>query len=280
MQVTIEEVNSVKKILHIEVPEETVVSELDNAYNQLKKTAKVNGFRPGKTPRSVLERQFKKDVHSDVVNTLIQNSLVEVIREKDISFIGEPMIEPPELDPKSVYKYSATIETKPVLGAIDFSGLTLEKTQYKISDEEVNTQLEMMRKNLASRVDIKDQRPVEENDFLMMDHVGQVNGESFEATPEVVNGPYKVGSALFSRDFDDQLIGLNPGDSKTFEIDYDDSYINSGLAGNKVSFTVKVNAIQEEVLPELDDELAKRIGAYETLDSLKAEIVNNLEQGT
>lgn len=280
MQVTIEDVNSVKKILHIEVPEEKVVSEVDAAYNKLKKTAKVNGFRAGKAPRAVLERKFKSDVHSDVVSSLIQNSLFEAITENKLSYIGEPVIDDmPDLDPKSAFKFKATVELMPQLGDIDFSGIKIKKTMYEYSDEEVAAQLEMIRKNLARREVIEDERAAQENDFILVDYEGLRNGEPFGATPKVENASHKIGSAVLSRDFDDQLIGMKPGDVKTFDIDYAESYVNKALAGNKVSFTVKLNAIQKEVLPELDDAFAKRVGDYDTLESLKKAIMDNLKSG-
>jgi len=142
MEVTVENLNSVKKILHIEIPEDVVANELDLAYKNLKKTAKIKGYRPGKAPRSVLERLFKESVHSDVSSKLLQDSLVDVIREKDLKIVGAPQIDPPELDAKGPYKYDATIEVTPEIGDIDFKGLNFKKTAYKISDEEINATAE------------------------------------------------------------------------------------------------------------------------------------------
>ena len=99
MQVTIEDLSSVKKILHIEIPQEQVTRELDSAYSKLKKTAKIKGFRPGKAPRSVLERMFKKDVHADVSSKLIQESFISALKENDLKIVGNPQLDPPELKP-------------------------------------------------------------------------------------------------------------------------------------------------------------------------------------
>lgn len=279
MQVTIEDVSTVKKILHIEVPEKKVISELDAAYGNLKKTAKVNGFRPGKAPRSVLERKFKGDVHADVVNSLIQSSLFEAIREKDLQFIGEPALDMPELDSKKAYKYTATVELKPELGTVDFSGISIKKTVYEASDSEVGAQLEMLRKNLAKRENIDEDRAAQEDDFLLVDYEGLKDGEVFDPTKKVESVPYKIGSAVLSREFDDQIVGMKAGDSKEFDIDYADDYVNKELAGNKISFTFTLCHIQKEVLPELNDDLAKNVGDYDTLDSLKTAILDNLKNG-
>ena len=149
MEITVEEQSPVKKILHIEIPEDQVAKALDAAYNELKKTAKVKGFRPGKTPRSTLERMFRKNVHADVTSKLIQDSLIEAVQQKELPLVGQPNVDPPELDPKGPYKYDAVIEVRPELDEIDFKGLNLKKTLHKASDEEVDAQLEMLRKTLG-----------------------------------------------------------------------------------------------------------------------------------
>ncbi len=279
MQVTIEDVNTVKKIIHIEVPEEKVASELDDAYKKMKKTAKVNGFRPGKAPRSVLERMYGKDVNADVSNKLIQDSLIEAIRENEVQFIGEPELDFPDLDPKATYKYTATVELKPELGQVDFSGIKLKKTAYSVSEEEISAQIEMISKNLATRENIDEVRATEVDDFILIDIESFVDGKLFEAIPVLVAGSHKIGSATYSKEFDDNIIGLNIGDVKEFEIDYTDDYINKSYAGNKVAFKVKLDSIQKEVLPEINDDFAKKVGDYETLEILTDSIKENLQGG-
>ncbi|MFH1620192.1 MAG: trigger factor family protein, partial [bacterium] len=116
MSVTIEDLSSVKKILHIEVPAEAATQEIEKAYSQLKKTAKIKGFRPGKVPRGVLERLYKKDVQADVTTRLIQESFFNAVKENGLKIVGSPQIDPPPLDADTPYKYAATIEVKPEIG--------------------------------------------------------------------------------------------------------------------------------------------------------------------
>ena len=269
MQVTIEDVNTVKKIIHIEIPEEKVASEVDAAYKTLKKTAKVNGFGPGKAPRSVL----------DVVNSLVQSSLVEAIKEKELQFIGEPDVEIPDLDPAAAFKYTATIELKPELGQVDFSGIKLTKTVYALSEDEITAQIEMLRKNLAKREDIEEKRAAKEDDFLLINLESFEGGQPFGEIPPVQVGSHKIGSAVYSKNFDDKLVGLNIAEPVEFEIDYADDYVNKAYAGHKVAFKVTISNIQKEVLPEVDDEFSKRVGDYETVEILKNAIKDNLQSG-
>ena len=277
MQITVEDVSSVKKTLHIEVPNETVVGELDAAYKQLKKTAKVKGFRPGKAPRSVLERMYKKDVNGDVVSKLIQTSLMEAIREKEYRIVGEPeLVEAPELDPAASFKYTASVELRPEIGDINFKEMELTKTLYKATDDEVDAQLQMLRKNGAKREPVAEARPLADGDYAVLTYEGFIGGEPFEGTPLVENQQMKIGSAAMSNQFDEQLVGMGAGDEKEFEITYADTYVNKALAGNTITFKVKVNQVMEEILPELTDEFAKTMGPFESLENLKEEIIKNL----
>jgi len=279
MQVTVEDVSSVKKILHIEVPEDKVARELDNAYKNLKKTAKIKGFRPGKAPRSVLERLYKKDVHNNVSSKLLQDSFVEAIKETDLNIVGNPKIEPPGLDEKGPYKYDATVEIKPEIEEIDFKGLTLKKSLYRVTDQEMDAQIKMLQKNLARQNPITEDRAVRENDFVLIDYEGFKDGKPFAETQKTENFTMKIGAGHILKTFDEQLIGMKPGDNREIKVDFPEDYFNNKLANLEINFQVQLNEIREEVLPEIDDEFAKRLGQYETLDDLKNAITDNLNQG-
>lgn len=279
MEVTVENLNSVKKILHIEIPEDVVAGELDLAYKNLKKTAKIKGYRPGKAPRSVLERLFKKSVHSDLSSKLLQDSFVDAIREKNLKIVGVPQIDPPELDAKGPYKYDATVEVTPEIGDIDFKGLNLKKTAYKISNEEINAQLKMLQKNLAQLKTIEENRSLKEGDFALIDYEGFKNGKPFDETQKTENFTLEIGKGKIAKEFDEQLIGMKKGDIKEINIHFPEDYSNKNLANIDISFQVKLNEIREEVLPEINDESAKELGDYKTLNELKGVITDNLKQG-
>ncbi|MDO9566166.1 MAG: trigger factor [Candidatus Desulfaltia sp.] len=279
MQVTVEDINSVKKKLHIEIPNDVVVKELDQAYKNLKKTAKIKGYRPGKTPRSVLERLFKKDVHSDVSSKLLQDSLINTIKEKDLKVIGTPKIDPPELNAKEPYKYDAIVEVQPEIDELDFKGLKLKKTLYRVSDEEMSVQLKMLQKNMAQKKTVEEARPVQKGDFALIDYEGFKDGKPFVETQKTENFTLKVGDSQIFKGFDEQLIGMKPGENKEINIHFPEDYFNKELASLDINFHVKLNEIREEILPEINDEFAKNFGKYETLDQLKNAISDNLKQG-
>jgi trigger factor len=279
MQVSVEDINSVKKTLHIEIPEEEVVRELDRAYNALKKNAKVKGFRPGKVPRSALVRLFKKDIHADVTSRLIQSSFIDAVKETELKIVGNPQVDPPELAATGSYKYDATVEITPEIKDIDYSGLTLKRSNYRVSDEEIDAQLKMLQKNFARQQKIEKNRATEPGDFVLIDFEGFKEGRSFAETAKTENFSLKIGEGPVLKEFDDQLVGMKPGDSKEFKVTFPEDYHNKKMAGLEISFQVALHEIREEVLPAIDDALAKKAGQYENLDGLKKVIADNLEQG-
>ncbi len=279
MQVTVEDVSSVKKVLHIEIPEDKVTRELDNAYGQLKKTAKIRGFRPGKAPRGILERMFKKEVQADVSSRLIQESFIEAVKETDLKIVGSPKVDPPGIEPKTPYKYDATIEIRPEIDTIEFKGLKLKKTKYQVSDSEIQAQLKMLQKNMAQMKSIDENRPAKKDDVVVIDYEGFKDGKPFAETPAIKNTAIKIGDGSMLKDFDEKLVGMKPGDEKEFNVRFPKDYSNKKLSGFDITFQAKLNEIKEEILPEIDDELAKDLGEYNNLDELKDAITDNLEQG-
>jgi len=280
MKVSVEDLSSVKKVMHIEVAQEDVVRELDDAYTQLKKTAKIKGFRPGKTPRSVLERLYAKEVKADVSGKLIQSAFIEALKETKLKIVGSPMVDPPDLDGQQAYAFDATVEVNPEIADVNFKGLKLTKTKHAATDDEVDVQLKMLQKNLAKREKIKEDRPLQLEDVAVIDYEGFKNGQPFEPTKKTENFIIKVGSGQIVKDLDDGLIGMQPGEERQVEVTFPDDYFKAELVGQTVVFKVKLNEVREEILPDLDDAFAKSISdQYETLDILKTKIEENLRNG-
>jgi trigger factor len=279
MKVSVENRSSVKKVMHIEIPEADVVSALNDAYQALKKTAKVKGFRPGKTPRNVLERLYKKDVHADVVSKLIQDAYVDALKETKLKVVGSPVVDPPDLAVKGDYCFDAEVEVQPEIADIEFTGLKLQKNLYKASDEEVDVQIKMMQKNLAKREPIDEQRPAQSGDFVQVDYEGFKEGQPFDETKKTENFVIKLGDAHIAEEFDSGVEGMNPGDEKEITVTFPDDYFNKKLAGHTVDFKVKLNEIRKEVLPAIDDEMAKQLGPFSTMNEVREKIIENLTQG-
>jgi trigger factor len=279
MQVTVEDISSVKKTLHVEIPREEVAREIDKAYEEIKKSAKIKGFRPGKVPRSVLEKMFRKDVLADVSSRLIQSSFIDAIKEKDLRVVGRPKLDPPQLDGSQPYRYAATVEVTPPIADIDIKGLKLKRSVYKVSEAEIDTQLKMLQKNLARLQKISENRAVREGDHVLIDFEGFKDGRPFAGAPKTENYTLKVGAGSVLKEFDQQLVDMAPGDRREFPVSFPADYANKALAGQTLQFQVKLSEIREEILPEVNDAFAQSAGRFETLEDLKRGITDNLTQG-
>lgn len=280
MKVTVEDQSTVKKVLHIEVPEKEVVAELNSAYAQLKKTAKVKGFRPGKTPRSVLERLYGKDVKADVAGKLIQSAFMDALKETELKIVGSPQVDPPDLEDQADYRFDATVEIHPDIADIEYKGLELNKTRYDASDEEVEVQLKVLQRNLTKREKIGEERPLAEGDVAVIDYEGFRNGQPFEPTQKTENFTMKVGDGQIVKDLDDGLVGMQIDEEKEIDVTFPEDYYKEDMAGQQLVFKVKLNEIREEIIPELDDEFAKSISdQFDSLETLKTKIMENLAEG-
>ena len=280
MQVKIEDKSSVKKVLSFEIPKEDVTKELNIAYKELKKKADVKGFRKGKIPRKVLENRFSKDVHADVGPRLIQEAFIEAIKEHELNIVGGPQMDPPQLDPENAYVFDITVEIKPELDEIEFEGINLKKTKYEVSDGEIESQIYMIQKTMAKKETVQEERPVKPSDFVLIDYEGFLNGDSFDKTPKIENYVMGIGQeGSLPKEFSEKLTGAIPVQDLEIEVPYPEDYHDENLKGKIIVYKVKLKEIQEEILPEVNDDLVKSLGQFETLDDVKTSIRENLEKG-
>jgi trigger factor len=278
MQINVVDETTVKKVLKCEIPQETVAKELDSAYRDLKNKASIKGFRKGKIPRKVLENRFSKDVHGDIVPKLIQQAFAKAVEEHDLKVIASPKMDPPELDPDSAYCFDMTVEVRPELEDLEYEGMELNKTLYEVSEDEIEAQVHMIRKTMASKQTVTEERAVKEDDFVLIDYQGFVDGEPFDATPAIENFVMAIGTDSMPKEFSQKLVGVIPEQDLEIEIVYPDEESDKELAGKTIMYKLKVKEIQEEVMPE-DEHLIKELGKYESIDQIKEDIRANLSKG-
>lgn len=279
MQLKVEEKSTVKKVLHVEIPKEDVAKELDKAYNELKKTAVIKGFRKGKAPRKVLENRFSKDVYADLAPRLIQEAFSEAMEEHKFNVVGGPKVDPPELNPEESFCFDIGIEVRPELDDVDFKGIELKKTMYVATDEEVNAQIQMIRKTMATKKTVTEERAVKADDFVLINYQGFADGKPFDKTPMVENYVMAIGGNTLPAEFSAKLTGVIPEKELDIDVAYAESHGDKELAGKTVTYRVLLKEIQEEIMPPVDDSLVENLGQYENLDALKAAILDNLRKG-
>jgi trigger factor len=227
-----------------------------------------------------METRFSKDVHADLVSRLIQNNFSEALEEHKFKMVGDPMIEDaPELVPGEPFCFDVEIEVMPELGPVDFKGIELKKNMYEATDQEVDAQIQMIRKSLSTKEKVTEERPVKADDFVLIDYQGFVDGEPFDATPMVENYVMAIGSNTMPGEFSEKLTGVIPQKELDIDVVYDADHNDEALAGKTITYKVFLKETQEQVLPPVDDTLAEKLGQFKTLDELKAAILDNLKKG-
>lgn len=273
-KVDVETVDSLRRRLAVEVPAEEVSAEIEKAYAQLARGAKVRGFRPGRVPRPVLERLFGDRVRAEVFEKLIQQSYAEVVEEQHIAAVGHPEIVTEQARPGEALRYSATVEVKPEIVVEHYTGLEVERPLVPVTDSDVNAFLDRLRQSLAQLHPISDRSIVEAADVVTVDYEGRVDGRPVGRGEQ---REIEVGANGFPREFDQHLIGAAVGSELDFDVPYPADYGTPELAGKTVHFHVRVRALSRKEVPALDDEFAKDHGECTTLDELRQRARTRLE---
>lgn len=276
MKTRLEEISPVKKKLEIEIEAGEVDKRIDEAYRELKKGVRLPGFRAGKVPRKILERRFGSQVIDDVTRRLVSETLPKAVEQTNTIPLSMPVIENEILKLGQNFKYSALMEVRPEFELKDYMGLEVEKERFSVSDEDVEAQLEEIRKTHGRLSSIETERGIKEGDFSVIEYEGFENGKALEGIKNS-NFLINVGSHDFHSDFEKALIGLKKGEMSEFDVDFGEDYSQPKLAGRSVRFKVKVIDIKEMSLPELNDEFAKNLGAdFKDLNDLKDKIRETL----
>lgn len=277
MKTTIEEISPVKKKLSIEIPVEQVTGEMESLYREVGRKAKIKGFRPGKVPRGILERYFKDYVKTEAIQKLIQDTYPVALSETDLHPVSPPGIDPGELESGKPFQYFATIEVKPELKMENYLGLEIEGKREGAKEEEVEERLRNLQNLHASLKTISEARPIQTGDFVILDFEGRMDGNPL-GEGKTIDYTVEVGSGRFIPALEEKLIGLIPEEEREIEVSFPNDYSYTKWAGKTISFHVKIKEIKEKILHPLDDEFAKDLGNYASLEELKAKTRGEIEQ--
>ena len=248
-----------------------------DAYNKNKTKFNVQGFRKGKAPMSIVEKFYGEGVFfEDAVNTLFPDAFEAAVKEHDLDTVARPEIDVEEIGKGKNLVIIADVAVKPEITLGEYKNLTVEKPDSEVSDEEVEKEIEAMREQNARFVTVED-REVKEKDMLLIDFNGKVDGVEFEGG-QAENYSIIVGSDTFIPGFEEQLIGMKLNEEKDLSVKFPEEYHAENLAGKDAVFTIKVNEIKEKELPELDDEFAKDVSEFDTLEDLKADAKAKLQK--
>ena len=237
------------------------------AYQDSKDKFNIDGFRKGKAPRSIIEKHFGEGVFfEDAINNLFQTAYPEALNELDLEVIDSPQADFSEIGKGKPLTVTIDVAVYPVVEVKDYKGIEVEQVDPEVTEEDVDRDIEAMRKR-NSRMVVAD-RPVENGDTVILDYAGFVGDEQFQGgTAE--NQELKIGSGMFIPGFEEQLIGVKAGESKDVVVTFPEEYQAKELAGKEATFKCKVHEVKFEELPELDDEFAKDVSEFDTLTELR-----------
>jgi trigger factor len=271
MQITVNEVGGLTKKLKIVLPEEEVSKELDAGFRKVKNEAHIKGFRRGKVPRHILEKTYGQQVRAEVAEKLVQETYFDAIEKEKLDVVAHPEIKAPIFEDDGSFSYEAEVDTRPLFELNEYKGLEIEKQEVSVSDEEVSSEIERLRKELAPLRNVED-RAAQVNDIAIVDFDGFHDGEKLEQVHgEDVN--VDIGTGRHGQEFENKLVGMKKGEESSVEVDFTADAPNPVLAGKKVEFRINVKDIKERVLPDLDDEFAKDVGGeFDSFAALKEHI--------
>ena len=262
--------------VEVRVAAERVGRAFDRAYRDLAKSARVNGFRAGRVPRGVLERMYGAAVAEEIEQTLIRETLGDAIEQAELEPVAAPEVDSRPPVPGEEFSYVARLEVKPEIVLPELEGLPARRPAAKAEDEDVERELEALRVRSAPLVEEPEGTTVETGHILSVDFVGRVDGEIFEGgTGRDVE--LEVGSGRFVEGFEEQLLGESAGGDREVTIVFPDDYVNEALAGKRAVFDVHVAAIKRREMAELDDEFAKDIGEFSSLEDLRGRVRSDLQ---
>ena len=268
------DVNVVK--FEVRVEAEKFNEALTKAYKKNMSKFNVPGFRKGKVPMAVVKKYYGLGVLlEDAVNFAIDASYQEVLKENNIIPVDYPQIDVVEVGEGKDFVYTAEVTVYPEVELGEYKGLNVEKKNYEVTEEEVSKKLaEMQEKN--ARVETKEEGTVENGNIAVIDFKGFIDGEAFEGG-EGKDYELEIGSGTFIGNFEEQLVGSKANDNVEVNVTFPENYGKEELNGKPAKFEVTIKAIKVKELPELDDEFAKEVSEFDTLEELKADITKKLE---
>jgi trigger factor len=275
LSVSTTETSSVLRSLEVEVDAKRVRKAFDRAYRDLGRRVRVKGFRPGKAPRSVLEKLYGAAVAEEMKQTLVAETLSEAVDQSGVVPVSEPSIDADDLADGAPFRYRASVEVKPEIGLPDLKGLPARRPAVEVGVEDVEGELQGLRERRAPLLDEPEETAAAPGHTLVIDYSGTIDGEPFEGG-SAEGAIVELGTGRFIPGFEEQLEGATAGEDREIQVTFPEDYGATHLAGKQARFATRVVRVQRRELPELDDAFAKELGEFETMADLRERIRSDL----
>ena len=278
MKVTVENGENQQVTLTVEVEAAEVSKAVEKAVKRLSNRVNIPGFRKGKAPRKIIERNVGMDaIMQEAFDIVGPKAFADALEEQKIEPVSRPQIDIETLEDGKDLVFKATVTPRPEVKLGEYKGLKVEKNVEAVTDEDVEKQLKTFQDRQGKMVDAPEGSAVKDGDFTTLDFEGFVDGEAFEGG-KGQDYPLQIGSGSFIPGFEEQLIGAKIGEEKEVNVTFPEEYHAKELAGKAATFKCTIRSIKQKELPAMDDELAKKVSKFETLEELKADVRKNLEE--
>lgn len=277
MSVQVEKLEHNMAKLTIEVPAEEVEAAVERVYKRQRKSISIPGFRKGKVPRAMVEKMYGKGIFlEEAANDLIPVHYSKAASESELEIVSQPTIDVTQIEPEKAFIFTAEVAVKPEVTLGEYKGVEVPKRDAEVKEEEIEAEILKERESNSRMIDVED-RPVEDGDTVNLDFEGTINGIPFDGG-KGEGYPLVIGSNAFIPGFEPQLIGMSLNEEKDVFVTFPEDYSSEDLQGKEAVFKCKINRIQKKELPEVDDEFAKDVSEFDTLEEYKADIRKNIAE--
>ncbi len=267
--------NEVK--LEITIEAEKFENAIKKVYFQSAKYFNIPGFRKGKAPQNIVERYYGKEIfYEDAFNEVVPEEYEKALEENKIEAVSRPKIDIVKMEKGQDLVFTAIVSTKPEVELGKYKGIEIEKVEYNVSKEAIDSEIKSMQEKNARMITVDD-RAVENGDIATIDFEGFVDGVAFDGG-KAEGHDLEIGSGSFIPGFEDQVIGMNIDEEKDIKVTFPKEYFSKDLAGKEATFKVKLHAIKKKEMPKLDDEFAKDVSEFDTLKELENSVKEKLEK--
>jgi len=278
MQVTLEKPEQgLEHKITVSFSSEPLNKKVDQRLNEMRRTMKMDGFRPGKVPFSIVKKRYGQSVRQELLGDDVQNAFYDAVEQEGVTVAGYPMFDDLK-DEAGTIEFVARFEVYPEIQLPDFADLEVEKVVCEIEDEDVDAMIEKLRKQRSAWRPANADKKAQEGDQLITSFVGRVEGEEFEGG-KAEDAPIVIGSGRMIPGFEEQLIGMKKGETRTIQVTFPEDYHAENLKGKAAEFEVTVHSVQTKELPEVDEAFIKSLGIEAgTLEALRDEVKTNMKR--
>ena len=276
MQVQLSATGGLERRLEVAVPATEVASEVEQRLKQISRTARLKGFRPGKAPFNVVRKQFGDQVHTEVVSDLMRSSFAQALSQEKLTPAATPRIEPLAMSPGSDLKFAAVFEVMPEVNLASVDGITVERPSASVTEADVEAMLESMRRQRPNFTAVE--RPAQDTDRVIIDYKGLIDDQPFDGS-DGTDINVIIGSRQSMAELEDGLKGAKAGEARAIAVTFPAEHPNKAIAGKSAQLHVTIKRVEEQSLPEVDEEFGRAYGVEEGgVEALRAEVRKSMER--